>query len=175
MRRDRLHPDDLAYREWHRQDSIVRYMSMSEADSLTLIDGDLIEACPLCRKTLLIMEVTREHGQPKSGRIIEELARDSEARAAVIWYTQSRDPATTFTTKYGTFFDIVSFRVLRLWPPPRCQRVYDPQAWANALLKLRRDHFDREAEACKRRTAEWRERETEARDAARYASTHADA
>jgi hypothetical protein len=162
MRRERLRPDDLAYREWHRPASISRYMSVSEADSLSLIDGDLIATCPRCRKTLLIMEVTRDYGQAKSGRIIEELARDAGTSAALIWYTQSRDPAATFTTKAGTFFDLTSFRVQRLWPPPRCVAVYDPPGWAAALLKLRRDHYVLEAEACSRRTAEWREREAAA-------------
>jgi hypothetical protein len=120
------------------------------------------ELARLRGKTLLIMEVTRDYGQAKSGRIIEELARDAGTSAALIWYTQSRDPAATFTTKAGTFFDLTSFRVQRLWPPPRCVAVYDPPGWAAALLKLRRDHYVLEAEACSRRTAEWREREAAA-------------
>lgn len=131
-------------------------MSIAEAKSLLYIDVDWMEACAHCYKTLLLVETCRDMGQQtKVGRVLQELARDANKPAAIVFYKTS--PTVTFQTMAGKFPDIVSFRVRRIHPLPETEHVYSPEEWALTLLKIRRKHSSEEREECAARFRRWSE------------------
>ena len=131
MPEERQFPDDRDYREWHRKSSISRFMTTSEAESLWLIDTDLVEACRKCSEPLLIAEATRDKGQLKNASITKAMGRLMNRPAALVYYTKDSSG------------DLTGFRVRWLWPTEK-ECFYTPQQWADGLLKIRRDH-DNEA------------------------------
>lgn len=113
-------------------------MSVSEAKSLWLFDRDPgSEACAICAKTLLLVEGVQGLDAPKSARVTKRLGKDAGCKAMLLRYTTTRErliPGTDLP-------DIEIFKAFRLWQEPEREKTFTPEAWAQYLVQIRRDHY----------------------------------
>jgi hypothetical protein len=137
MRLELYESRDRAYGVWHRAQSIRRYLSREQAESLTMVDLDSVlftEYDNAGKVPLALVEVARDIGQEKPAGVMQQLARLANVPAYVALYTAA--PAANPSNP--NWDDIESFRVRRMWPrPERGWRVLTPAQWARALVQIR--------------------------------------
>lgn len=80
---------DLAYSAWHR----------TLDDELTYIDLDAVEYCAKCREPLLLMELARDHGQPKATTVLRALARRADLPAILVFYSAGSEGIRGFRVR----------------------------------------------------------------------------
>ena len=101
-------PEQFAFNEWHRLDSIKRFLTPQDAAALTAMDGDLIEYDYKTHRAVLLHEVAIDVGQErKETYVIQDIARQVNCRALCTLYTLSDQPNPADTH----YPDISSFRV----------------------------------------------------------------
>ena len=134
--KNRKYPPSIIFNEWHRQDSIKRFITDEDARALTAMDIDLIEYDFPTGKTVLLHEVAMYVGQTgKQTHVLAELAKHRGITALCTLYTLSKNdnPANPEVP------DISCFRVKKVWPDPEKKfRMYTPAGYAkqlNALVK----------------------------------------
>jgi len=137
MQEERYPQRDRHYGVWHRVNSIARFLTDSDARSLTMQDLDSVlfteyhypDKLPLC-----LVEVARDIGQEKPAGVIRKLAELADLPAYVALYS----PANDANPASPDWPDIERFRVRRLWPcPERSWRTLTPDQWAKALVQIR--------------------------------------
>src|SRR5581483_3975882 len=107
-----------AYSAWHRVRSIARYVGMERAQTLSMLDLDVItflEVARDSREPLALIEVAKDCGQPdKPASSVARLAARARLPAFTVLYrcATPRNPADPSTP------DIEGLRVKRLWPSP---------------------------------------------------------
>lgn len=141
MARNRTFPPDLTYGEWHRPDSICRFLSEGSAhvaDALALIDIDCtlyLEYDDRNKEPLALIETARDIGQQsKPATVTRRLAQKADLPAFTVLYkiADSQNPA------YPSEADIESFRVQRLHPKPeRTWRVLSPSEYLQVIKRIR--------------------------------------
>ena len=137
----------LAYSEWHRTDSIRRFVDVAIASKMSGIDLDFLEFDPNTREPLILVETAEIRGQwNKQTYAMERLARRAGVLALLVMYKLSDDanPATQTTTalKDTAIPDIELFRVRVVYNPAKqCGsdefRTYTPQQFAEKLVEWR--------------------------------------
>lgn len=129
---------DLSYSAWHRVRSIARFVGIERAQTLSMIDADVVLFLEVDHKTrnpLALIEVAVDVGQQKKpASSTARLAALCNLPAFVVLYrlAKSANPADSGE------FDIDAFRVQRLWPfPEHDWRLLTPAQWAQGLLQVR--------------------------------------
>lgn len=108
-------PSD-AMNEWHRADSIARFIPRAEAERLTCIDIDLMEYSISGGKTklLLLHEFAIDNGQQnKQTWVLHELSRRSGIPSMLTLVTLSDDP----NPANPDFPDVEAMRWRWVWRP----------------------------------------------------------
>ena len=138
MRQELFGYRSLAYSNWHRTDSLARYLPADQAHRLSMIDLDAcvyIEYSMETRVPLVLIETARDVGQKyKSGTVVSQLAKRAGLPAYALLYrlAETTNPADS------RFADLCGFRIRRLYPKPESQwRTLTPYGWANALIRIR--------------------------------------
>ena len=134
--------DGIAFNEWHRTDSLMRFLAGADARrqaySMSAIDLDLLEYDNRTGKTVLLHEIARDIGQnQKQVRVLRELARqlnpqqlDDGAHALLTLYRLSDEPNPAAPDTP----DIAGFRARLIWPvEDREFTAYTPREYAVML------------------------------------------
>lgn len=129
---------DRAFNEWHRADSLKRFLPEAIALRASCIDLDTIQFVEYedgSREPLALFETACDVGQRnKAATVTTNLARRAGLCAYAILYT----PADTQNPADPRWPDIRSFRIKRLWPhPERGWRTLTPAEFARALQRIR--------------------------------------
>lgn len=127
-----------AYSAWHRARSIARYVGLERAQTLSMLDLDVItflEVARGSREPLALIEVAKDCGQAeKPASSVARLAERAGLPAFTVLYRCAGRPNPADPTTE----DIDSVRVKRLWPSPEHGwRQLSPAAWAKALIRIR--------------------------------------
>lgn len=135
-----------SYSQWHRAQSISRYIEPWKARLLGLIDLDHIiyveyddsfaPRTQKCRRPLALIEAAIDKGQNfKSAEVTAQLAEMAGIPAFVVLYSLSENsnPAAP------DCLDISRLRVKRLRPRPEQKqwRILSPKEWAENLWRMR--------------------------------------
>jgi hypothetical protein len=137
MKQELLAYRDLAYSAFHREESLRRFLTPTEAASLAMIDIDCayVEYDHNSKRPLILVEIARDCGQSyKTATVITNLARAANLPAYAVLYAVSErgNPADR------RFADLEGFRIRRLHPRPETNwRRLSPKQWALALVKIR--------------------------------------
>jgi hypothetical protein len=130
---------DLSYSAWHRVRSIARFVGVEQAQSLSMVDADVVlflEVDPRSRSPLALIEVAIDVEQTeKPASSTARLAALAGLPAFTVLYRRSvrLNPADRRE------LDIDRFRVRRLWPSPEHSwRTLSPEDWAKALVEIRK-------------------------------------
>ena len=128
---------EKAFNEWHRRDSIKRFLSGKyakfEADQLRAIDIDLVEYCARTGRVVLLHEVARDNGKDdKPTAVVRALAEQSGCRALCTLVTLADTPNPA-SPEYP---DIAGFRVRQVWPKPTRFHRISVQEYAVRLNEL---------------------------------------
>lgn len=126
---ERTNKRDLTYSAWHRPENIRRYLGVSIAAKLLLIDIDWCEACCFCSAPLALIETQISNGPPKEARITARLARMAGIPAFSVSVVLAEDTR-----------EIAGFRVRQIMPASIEVQERTPSAYANFLWSLRSDH-----------------------------------
>lgn len=133
---------DRTYSAWHRRLSTRRFVGIECAQSLAMIDLDAalyVEYDDKSKEPLALVETALDIGQDwKPASVTKRLARrcNPTVSAFALLYRPAKDanPADPNVP------DIAAFRVRRIWPEPETPWVdFTPSAWAEYLVKLRRE------------------------------------
>lgn len=119
---------DLTYSKWHRQDSVSRYIPGDAAWGLGLVDIDGCEYCRACGKPLALIETQASAREPKTARVMQELAAMAGIDAYSVSYQKGRDG------------EIELFRVRQVHPGQGVVQVMLPNIYAVFLHSLRINH-----------------------------------
>lgn len=134
-------PEDMArehlYSSWHRPESMRRFTSAWEADSMRMIDVDAVEYCRFCNEPLALIETQRSEGPPKPANVMQNLAVAAHIPAFSLSYS-----VTPGQVWFGE--DIASIRVQQLHnpdgPTDRTIKTMEPTQFVDFLADLRRNH-----------------------------------
>jgi hypothetical protein len=119
---------DLTYSRWHRPEAIRRFLPYEDAEALTCIDVDAVEACGDCSRPLALFELARDVGQAwKATTIVAELARLANVPAYLVLYRVAGD-------------DIARFRTRQVAPRRSRELELAPAEYAAWLQSLRERH-----------------------------------
>ena len=77
---------DKAYSDWHRADSIGRFIPRADAESLGLIDLDWCEYCRTCRYPIALFELTCDWSKPKQFSVTRTLAQMARIQVFLVYY-----------------------------------------------------------------------------------------
>ena len=109
---------DRAFNEWHRADSLKRFLPEAIALQVSCIDLDTVQFVEYdngSREPLAILETACDVGQQtKPATVTANLARRADLPAYVVLYAPADQP----NPADPRWPDIRSFRVKRLWPQP---------------------------------------------------------
>lgn len=119
---------DLTYSQWHRKDSIRRYLGHYEAWVCGLIDVDGCEYCRHCGEPLALIETQVSDRDPKAAPVMARLA------------SMARIPAYSVSIVFGDQEEIAFFRVQRLAPTRDAVKVMLPHEYARWLYEMREQH-----------------------------------
>jgi hypothetical protein len=133
--RERTGVRDLTYSKWHRAESVARFLTLSRAAKLTMIDIDGCEYCCYCSVTLALIETQNSTRGPKPATVTKRLARDAGKSAYSVSYTPNDDSS-----------DITGFAVRQLWPETGLSFEASPTEYAEWLESLRTEHFAERAQ-----------------------------
>lgn len=138
-REERTGIRDLSYSAWHRVRSIARYVGVEQAQTLRMIDADVVlflEVDPGTRSPLALIGVALDTEQErKPASATAHLAALSGLPAFTVLYRRASNPNPADPREQ----DIDRFRVQRLWPSPgRSWRILTPMEWAKALVEIRK-------------------------------------
>lgn len=115
-RRFEFSAKEKAFNEWHRQDSISRYISTADARALAALDLDLCEYSRPGGPVVLLHEVAEDRGQSgKQTKVISSLAEQAGIFALCTLYKLSDE----MNPHSPGVPDISGFRVRRIWPDPQ--------------------------------------------------------
>lgn len=127
-----------AYSAWHRARSIARFVGLERAQSLSLVDADVVlylelDACT--REPLALIETAMDVGQThKPATATAKLAQLAGLASYTVLYSCASSP----NPADPTCKDLASVRVQRTWPAPEVGwRTLTPMAWAHAILQIR--------------------------------------
>ena len=128
----------LVYSAWHRHRSTGRFIGIEKAQTLAMIDIDVVlyvEYEDNTKEPIALIEEARDIGQEhKCTTVTSNLARRGKLPALLVLWRPSEQPNPAATH----LPDISQFRVKRLWPAPESQwRVLAPKEYAEVLLRLR--------------------------------------
>lgn len=121
---------DLTYSNWHRVESIQRFLTMDDAKRLTMIDLDGLEYCKRCRECVGVIEAAQDVGQTfKPSIVTRKLAIRLGVPGLLIFWrpTEARN---------GDHPDIDRFRVQLIAPEFQPERELTPQQFALWLVRL---------------------------------------
>lgn len=120
-----------AYSNWHRIDSIQRFVGPAMARHLTMIDVDSLEYCSSCRKPVAVIETARDVGQAaKPSLVTLRLAQAANVPGFTLLYTLA-------SRRFGEHPDIERFRVKVIAPiEDREWRFLSPEAWARWIVRM---------------------------------------
>lgn len=129
---------DSCYSQWHRPNSVRRFVGIEKAQLLSMIDIDVVPWVEYDEKTkeaLALIETALDVGQTmKPAYITKSLAKRAGLPCYVVLYklSESVNPANCECR------DITEFRVKRLLPEPETGWIkYSPKAWADMLVLMR--------------------------------------
>jgi hypothetical protein len=132
---------DLTYSAWHRRESTRRFVGIECAQTLSMIDLDAslyVEYDDTTKETLALIETARDTGQLwKTSTVTVKLAKRCfpTVEAYVLLYALSDKP----NPANERYQDISGFRVMKLHPEPdNTWHEFTPEAWARALVKIRK-------------------------------------
>lgn len=140
----------LIYSEWHRRDSIKRFLAGNDvvASRLTMIDidGAYVEAKhPYDRPPVALIETAQvfyqmkpESYHPKSANILFQLGKAAKIPVFLVLYLPHYQPNPA-APKWS---DILEFYVKEYWPVKSEKwKVYSPEQYASFLVQLRQGHI----------------------------------
>lgn len=138
MQEEQFGTRDRAYSAWHRRRSISRYVGIEAAQTLSMVDLDMVlfvEFDHSSREPLCLVETARDVGQTeKPCSVTVRLARRAKLPAYLVLYRCALEPNPADVDAP----DIEGFRVKRIWPAPESEwREMGPDAWASALVRIR--------------------------------------
>lgn len=120
----------LAYSRWHRTESIARYIGMRDAFDLAMLDFDSVEYCRHCMDVVALVELAEGLWQTgKVATVTQHAAQRLHVPCYIVLYAASGDA------------EVVAIRARQV--APRVGQWVDmtPQAWAEHLVKLHREHI----------------------------------
>lgn len=123
--------DQNAFNEWHRQESIKRYIHPKDAGGLVAMDLDLLEYDWDTGQVVLLHEVAEDRGQNnKQTRVMRQLAEQAGCHALCTLYTLSNE----YNPENPDVLDISWFRARRVWPNPQHEFIsMNPAEYARRL------------------------------------------
>lgn len=124
---------DLLYNDWHRVNSLVRYMTQVEAHRCAAIDIDFCEWCTKCHAPLALVEVQKSRTFEKPYTITRNLALLAGIEAWVLSYWTTEDE-----------LDIEGMRAQRVAPVLQSAQEFTPAEWAQVLYGMRERHEARD-------------------------------
>lgn len=136
----RRFPPDVTFNEWHRVDSLARYLPYELARDLKMIDIDNVEYCSRCGEPLAIIETARDTGkkdQQKHTTYIERLALRSNVPAYLVFYTLN-----------DTGDDVTHLRVRKVHPRHWLTQEWTPAEYSEWLVELRRRPHGPDGSTC---------------------------
>ena len=145
MDRERTGFRDQSYSAWHRPESIQRFIGISEAQKLGVIDLDVVIWIEFNRRTripLVLVETAIDVGQAeKPSTVTQHLAavfsKQRPIAAYCVLYTLARDRFCP-DPDFPDILDIERFRVKRLEPhPEKTWRSLAPGEFAAELVRAR--------------------------------------
>jgi hypothetical protein len=138
MQEEKYFDRDRSYSAWHRRRSISRFVGIEAAQTLSMIDLDMVlyvEYDDATREPLCLVETARDVGQrEKPCSVTVRLARRAKLPAYLVLYECALEPNPADVEAP----DIQGFRVKRVWPSPEGDwRNLSPDEWASALVRIR--------------------------------------
>jgi len=137
----------LIYSSWHRPQAIKRYLNITDAMKLLVIDIDWCEACRLCSEPVALIETAYTRAAqsqglvPKDARITALLARMAKIPAySVLYFGEVKKTRCGACEQYSESGDIKAFLVRRIQPKDGWIEYMDPERYARFLLSLRDVH-----------------------------------
>ena len=134
---------DLAYSQWHRVDSIQRYIGEKTAKEMTMQDIDFVEYDYKTGAPLIFVEIAVYNGRiyDKLTNVIEHISNTYHVAYGVcipcllVFYELSDE-----TNPFADVLDIKSFRVIRrdTWGDSK-ERYYSPKEYVELLVSLREE------------------------------------
>lgn len=139
MQEESTNERDLTYSAWHRRQSTARFVGIEKAQTLAMIDCDVVcfvEYDDRTKVPVALIETAIDVGQKvKPSSVTKNLAKMAGIPAGVLLYTQSDNP----NPAYPKHKDIESFRFQQIWPAPLGNdwQLLTPSEWAQKLLAMR--------------------------------------
>lgn len=127
--RERTGQRDLIYNDWHRRDSLVRWLTDMEAYRCAAIDVDFCEWCTKCYQPIALVETQQSRTFDKPYQVTQNLARMAGIEGYVVSY---------WTTDDG--LDVAGMRVQQIAPQLDAPVEMEPGDWARALYEMRVRH-----------------------------------
>lgn len=126
---------EKAFNEWHRAESISRFVSPAVAHTMAAIDIDLVEIMHRDYRPLILHETVQDEGQgSKQTRGLELLAKRSRVPALLTLYTLADTPNPARPEAP----DISSFRSAWVYPKKTDFVRRTPAEYARFLLDARK-------------------------------------
>ena len=130
---------DLAYSEWHRTNSIKRFVGAENAKLLAMIDIDVVlyaEYEDSRKEPICLIETARDIGQSnKPSTITRRLAEKANIHAFTVLYTPSKTAKNPAAKQWP---DIEKLRVKQIYPNKTSWKELSPTEWARVLLNMRK-------------------------------------
>lgn len=117
----------LVYSGWHRPSSIKRYINITAAAKLSMIDVDACEYCCFCSTPVALIETQESLAPPKSARVLTVLARMAGIPAYSVSVAVEDE-------------DVVGFRLQQLGVLGAPVTDLAPAEYARWLVRLRDGH-----------------------------------
>lgn len=131
---------DLTYSQWHRINSIKRFVGEKNARLLAMIDIDVtiyVEYEDSTKEPICLIEIARDIGQVnKPSTVTRKLAEKANIYAFTVLYTVSK---TAKNPAAEQWHDVEHLRVKQIYPNKTSWKELSPAEWANVLLNMRKN------------------------------------